>query len=114
MKKQTIKMLKSKFKQLITFQFEREEYEMNADKIQKVSAFCQLPRPFFEELDKAVEIGEKQAEIWNEIRGFILQDDKTTIWQFAIKSNFPIKYFGEESFLNLGSEELNLIQVEIK
>lgn len=107
-------MLKSKFKELINLQSKREEYERKADNIQKVSPFCQLPIPFFEELDEAVKIGSKQAEIWNEIKGFILKDNKTTIWQFAVKRNFPVRYFDQEHFLKLDSEQLNLIQIEIK
>ncbi len=114
MKQQTIKMLNLKVQELISLQSKREEYEEKANRIQKASAFCQLPTPFFEELDKAVEIGTRQAELWNEIRGFILQDNKTTMWQFAIKKNFPVRYFGKEHFLKLDSEQLNLIQVEVR
>ncbi len=106
--------MNKKFNELITLQSEREEYEKQADRIQKSSPFCQLPQPFFEALDKAVEIGGAQAELWNNIRGFILKDNKTTLWQLAIKNNFPVKRFGQEEFFKLDSEQLNIIEVEIK
>ena len=107
-------MLNSKFRELINLQSKREEYETKADNIQKTSPFCQLPAPFFKELNEAVKIGTEQAKIWNEIRGFILKDNKTTIWQFAIKRNFPVRRFGQEDFLKLDSEKLNFIRMEIK
>ena len=106
--------LTESFNELIILQKEREVYKTKADNIQKTSPYCQLPSPFHEALDKAVKIGNKQAKIWNEIRGFILKDNKTTIWQFSIKKNFPIRNFGQESFFKLTSKHLNLIQVELK
>jgi hypothetical protein len=44
---------------------------------------------------------------------FLLKDKKTTIWQFAIKNNFPVRRFGKEDFLKLDLEQLNLINKEV-
>ena len=100
--------------EIISLQIEREKFERQADTIQSVSAFCQLPEPFHEALNEAVKIGDKQAKLWNEIRGFLLKDKKTTLWQFAIKNNFPVRRFGKEEFLKLDLEQLNLISKEIQ
>jgi len=100
--------------EIINLQIEREKFERQADTIQSVSAFCQLPGPFHEALNEAIKMGDKQAKLWNEIRGFLLKDKKTTIWQFAIKNNFPVRRFGAEEFLKLDLEQLNLINGELK
>jgi hypothetical protein len=100
--------------EIISLQIERENFERQADVIQSTSPFCQLPEPFNEALNEAIKIGDKQAKLWNELRGFLLKDKKTTIWQFAIKNNFPVRRFGIEEFLKLDLEQLNLINGELK
>lgn len=95
---------------IIELQTKREEFEDKADMIQSSSPYCQLPRVFDEALDEAVKIGHEQAIIWNDIRGFITNDGKTTLWQLAIKNKYAVRMFGYEDFLKLSREELEQLQ----
>ena len=97
-------------KKIIELQIQRQRFEKQADDIQKVSPFCQMPTYFYEALDEAGKIGHKQAKLWNQVRGFLLSDKKTTIWQFAIKNNYPVRRFGEEEFLKLELIDLEKIR----
>lgn len=95
---------------LIEMQKEIDAIMLRNDRIQSVSAFGQAPPCFYETLDEAVKLGIEQAKIWNDIRGFIMKDRKTTLWQSAIKQDYAVRLFGLEDFLKLDLKQLECLK----
>ena len=98
--------MKQEINLLIELEDKKENLEKELKAIQKSSPFCQLPNCYFEVLNEETHIAEQQANIFNEIRGFIINDRFMTIWQFCISKNMPVKNFGKENILNLSKEDL--------
>lgn len=65
----------------------RREFNAKYDAILETSGVGQTPPIAGETLDKAIKVSEQQAEIWNDLRNYIV-DKKTgkTLWQIATDS----------------------------
>ncbi len=103
-------MLDKEFQELIDLEQEKQKLLDENKRIQNNQPVMQPYPCFWETLDKATKIAEQQAEIWNNIRGYIIKDKKTTLWQLALKSNYPVKFFGEENIFMIEKLQLEVLK----
>ena len=96
---------------------EEEQLETKYQQIKRSSPVMQLPKAAYDILNQEVDISKKKAEIWNNIRHYIVSSGKprvNTLWQVAIDKGLPVKMFGEEHGLDFGAEEIRNILSKTK
>jgi hypothetical protein len=86
---------------------ERKEHNIKADQILSTSAMGQAPQCYFDTVEKALQVCQKQAAIWNDIRSFILPGTNKTLWQIASQSKkLAVVFFGQENILDFYGKDL--------
>lgn len=101
-------------RQIEKLDIKQGEFLRQARDIQSTSPMNQAPPILERVLDKGIVVGERKAEIWNEIRNYIVKDFKT-LWQIAVNQNLPVHSSGKEGMLNVTAEDLrNAIEAWIQ
>lgn len=84
----------------------QRELEKSADQILGTSGVGQAPPVYHRELEKIIEIQKKKAEIWNAIRGSIVEPSGKTLWQLAVEK-YPVTRFGKEEALGIYAKDID-------
>lgn len=91
----------------------QDKIEKKCESAKKSMPYYQPSSSYLRHTKQQLEIAEKKAKIWNKIRSFT-PDGKTTLWQRALKSKYPVKYFGQETTVEFKKGEiLKLINMEV-
>lgn len=92
-----------------------EKLEKRYRGVKESSPLMQLPPIAYDILDQEVNISMRKAEIWNNIRGYVVSNEKPrvyTLWQVAIDRGLPVHRFGKENMLDFGAKEIYKILSE--
>lgn len=77
------------------------------DAIIKTAPYGQWPPVAHRTIDKANKIRQQKAEIWNEIRHFVVKPTGKTLWQIAVESEELVTVrFGKEKHLDFTAQDI--------
>ena len=93
-------------KRLDKLQIEKKKHLDEADAIYKVQPVGQPFRTFIRATDRAMKVCEKQAEIWNKIRHYIVLGTSRTLWQIGLAQRLLLETHGSERYLSYSGEDI--------
>jgi len=83
-----------------------EELNKKADLIRDTSACGQAPPVYHQTIEKAMRLVQENANLWNDLRGYVVKGSGKTLWQWAILCKFPVAHHGDEHLMNFRLDNL--------